>query len=312
MADLVTGEAVIVDVPYARYGSRMIAITLDLIIEVVVLVTALVLLTRSADRLDAAALGAIGLSAAVLVIVGYPTIFETLTRGRSLGKLALGLRVVSENGGPERFRQALLRALTGVIEIWMFMGSPALICSLLSAKGKRLGDVFSGTVVIQERLSARRGPIAIMPPALAGWAAGLELSGLADQTAAMARQFLARFYELTPAARDELGSRIASAVAATVSPPPPPGTPAAAYLSAVLAERRNRAQAGPPFARWLAPPAPFQPVPSTAPTGPVPAGPVPAGPVPAGPVPAASEPQTPDSERGQARQADGAGFAPPE
>ena len=47
----------------------------------------------------------------VLAIVGYPVIFETATRGRTLGKMALGLRVVSDDGGPERFRQALFRAL---------------------------------------------------------------------------------------------------------------------------------------------------------------------------------------------------------
>ena len=70
----------------------------------------------------------------VLTIVGYPTIFETATRGRSLGKLAMGLRVVSDDGSPERFRQALFRALAGVIEIWMLTGGPAVICSLVSRR----------------------------------------------------------------------------------------------------------------------------------------------------------------------------------
>ncbi len=106
MANLVTGEAVIVDVPYARFGSRMVAIMIDLAVQVTLLAVTVVLLTRSADSLDGAALAAIGLTVTVLVIVGYPTIFETLTRGRSLGKLTLGLRVVSDDGGPERFRQA--------------------------------------------------------------------------------------------------------------------------------------------------------------------------------------------------------------
>ena len=41
----------------------------------------------------------------VMTILGYPVIFESATRGRSLGKMALGLRVVSDDGGPERFRQ---------------------------------------------------------------------------------------------------------------------------------------------------------------------------------------------------------------
>lgn len=245
MADLVSGEAVVVDIPYARFGSRLLAIVIDLTIQAILLVIALVLLSHAAGSLDAASAAAIRLTVTVLVIAGYPTIFESLTRGRSAGKLALGLRVVSDNGGPERFRQALFRALAGVIEIWMLDGAPALICSLLSAKGKRLGDIFAGTVVIQERLPASRGPMATMPPALARWAASLELSGLADGTANAARQYLARYAELNPAARDELGRQIAATVAATVSPPPPPGVSPVNYLSAVLAERRARAQA-----RW--------------------------------------------------------------
>ena len=60
----------------------------------------------------------------MLVFVGYPLVFETATRGRSLGKMAMGLRVVSDDGGPERFRQALFRALASVVEIWMLFGQP--------------------------------------------------------------------------------------------------------------------------------------------------------------------------------------------
>ena len=113
----------------------------------------------------------------VLALVGYPIIFETTTRGRSLGKMALGLRVVSDDGGPERFRQALFRALAGFVEIWMFAGGPAVICSLVSPKGKRIGDVFAGTMVISER-APRLSPPPVMPPSMAWWASSLQLSGL--------------------------------------------------------------------------------------------------------------------------------------
>jgi hypothetical protein len=177
--------------------------------------------------------------------VGYPVLWETLTRGGSPGKFALGLRVVSDDGGPERFRQALVRGLAAVVEIWLLLGFPALISSLLSERGKRLGDVFAGTFVIQQRLPARRDAAALpaVSPELALWGAGLEMSGLTDQTAETARRYLARLPELTPAAQAELGERIAGAVRAQVSPLPPPGTPAVAYLSAVLAERRTREHA---------------------------------------------------------------------
>ena len=95
--------------------------------------------------------------------------------------------MVGDDGGPERFRQALVRALASVLEIWLLMGAPALITSLLSVKGKRLSDVFAGTFVIQERLRATTGAPVVMPPMLAAWAASLELSGLPGETAAIAR-----------------------------------------------------------------------------------------------------------------------------
>jgi len=96
--------------------------------------------------------------------------------------------------------------------------------------------------VIQERLPRRQSlpaALAVVPPPLVGWAQALELSGLQDHTAEQASSYLRRFYELTQAARDEFGYRIAAAVAAQVTPPPPPGTPPAAFLSAVLAVRRH-------------------------------------------------------------------------
>ena len=245
MADFVTGEAVVVDLPVARFPSRLLALAIDVVVQLVLLAAGAIVVTMllASHRLDDASAAASGLGWVVLVLVGYPVIFETVTRGRSLGKFALGLRVVGENGSPERFRQAMLRALVAVVEIWILEGVPALICSLVSEKGKRLGDVFAGTFVIQQRVPAQMAPPAMMPPALAGWAAGLELSGLPEQTAAMARQYLARYFELSPVARDEMGRRIAAAVAARVSPPPPPGTTPGDYLSAVLAERRARDQA---------------------------------------------------------------------
>jgi uncharacterized RDD family membrane protein YckC len=285
MTDVVTGEAVVLDVPCARFPSRLVAIVIDMTAQVLLVVALFLIIGATGVHMNAASLAAIALVALVGVIVGYPTIFETLSRGRTLGKLALGLRVVSDDGGPERFRQALVRALAAVVEIWLFTGAPALICSLLSAQGKRLGDLFAGTFVIQERLPPRRSlppVLSVVPPPLVGWSQTLQLSRLDDQTAEQAASYLRRFYELTPAARDEFGQRIAAAVAALITPPPPPGTPPAAFLSAVLAVRRQReaarlatqpARAMAPFPAWPVPPPPGTPAPPTAPAPPVPAVP---------------------------------------
>jgi uncharacterized RDD family membrane protein YckC len=246
MTEVVTGEAVVLDVPCARFPSRMVAIIIDMAVQIIIAAVVFGVIGAMANHMNAASTAALGIAALVLIFVVYPTTFETLSRGRSLGKLALGLRVVSDDGGPVRFRQALFRASAALLEIWLLTGAPALICSLLSAKGKRFGDLFAGTFVIQERLPRRPGlpaALAVVPPPLAGWAQALELSGLDDHTAEQAGSYLRRIYELTPAARDEFGQRIAAAVAAHVTPPPPPGTPPAAFLAAVLAVRRQREMA---------------------------------------------------------------------
>jgi uncharacterized RDD family membrane protein YckC len=247
VAEVVTGEAVVLEVPCARFPSRLLALALDLLIQGILLFALFLIvgLAVTNDGANPATAGAIALTVTIAIIVGYPVLWETLTRGGTPGKFALGLRVVGDDGGPERFRQALVRGLAAVVEIWLLLGCPALICSLLSERGKRLGDVFAGTFVIQQRPPGKRSAAELpaVSPELALWAASLEMSGLADQTAETARRYLARLPELTPAAQAELGERIAGAVRVQVSPLPPPGTPAVAYLSAVLAERRNREHA---------------------------------------------------------------------
>ena len=248
VAEIVTGEAVVLELPCARFPSRAVALFIDLVTQALLIAVLILGAGVGAGHLDGAALAAMALTTFVLILIGYPVLWETTTRGRSPGKFAMGLRVVSDDGGPERFRQALVRGLATIVDFWLvpFLFVPALICSLLSEKGKRLGDVFAGTFVIQQRLPTRRYLTvtpSMMPPELAAWAAGLELSGLTDQTAAIARGYLGRLAQLTPGARAQLGEHIATAVMGQVSPPPPPGTPAPAYLGAVLAERNRREHA---------------------------------------------------------------------
>ena len=236
---VVTGDAVVLDVQIAQLPVRALSAMIDVTVVFIAYIIGVVLWATTLTQFDNALSAAVLVIFTVLALVGYPIAFETSTRGRSLGKMALGLRVVSEDGGPERFRQALFRALAGVIEIWTFAGGPAVICSLLSPKGKRLGDVFAGTVVISER-APRLTPPPTMPPQLAWWASSLQLSGLGADQAELARQFLSRASQLDARVRDQMAYRITSEVVAQISPPPPPGTPPPLVLAAVLAERHQR------------------------------------------------------------------------
>jgi uncharacterized RDD family membrane protein YckC len=239
MSDVVTGDAVVLDVQIAQLPMRAVGALIDIVVIFTGYLLALMLWAATLSQFDDAAVAAIMIIFTVLVFVGYPLIFETATRGRSVGKIVMGLRVVSEDGGPERFRQALFRALSSVVEIWMLLGSPAVICSMLSPKAKRIGDIFAGTVVINERGPKLRPP-PTMPPSLAWWAASLQLSGLGAEQAELARQFLSRAPQLDPRLRDQMAYRIAGEVLSRIAPPPPPGTPPQLALAAVLAERHRR------------------------------------------------------------------------
>jgi len=234
---MVTGDAVVLDVQIAQLPVRALAALIDLTVVFIAYILGFTL--WAVADLDDALSAAVLIVFTVLTIVGYPVIFEVATRGRSLGKMALGLRVVSDDGGPERFRQALFRGLSGFIEIWMFAGAPAVVCSMLSTKGKRIGDVFAGTMVVSER-GPKMPPPVPMPPALAWWASSLQLSGLRPEQAELARQFLARASQLEPAMRDQMAHRIYAEVVAHISPPPPASAPPPLVLAAVLAERHRR------------------------------------------------------------------------
>jgi uncharacterized RDD family membrane protein YckC len=239
MSEVVTGDAVVLDVRVAQLPVRAVGALIDIAVILICYLVALMLWAATLSQFDDAVTAAIMIIFTVLVFVGYPLVLETATRGRTVGKLVMGLRVVSDDGSPERFRQAFFRALASVIEIWMLLGSPAVICSMLSPKAKRIGDVFAGTVVISER-GPKLGPPPAMPPYLAWWAASLQLSGLSAEQAEVARQFLARATQLDPMLRDQMAYRIADEVLGRVAPPPPPGTPPQLALAAVLAERHRR------------------------------------------------------------------------
>ena len=157
MTDLVTGEAVVLELRLAKVASRLLSLIIDLFVQFVLLIVGSLIIGGLASSVDEAAAAAIVAVFLVAVIVGYPAAFETLTRGRTLGKMALGLRVVRDDGGPTRFRHALVRALAAVIEIWLTIGAVALVVSLASSQGKRLGDYLAGTVVIRERVPTAVG-----------------------------------------------------------------------------------------------------------------------------------------------------------
>ncbi|MFD9130218.1 RDD family protein [Kitasatospora sp. NPDC059571] len=310
MSDLVTGEAVVLGLRTAKVPSRALAIALDLSVEFIGLAVTMTVVLTSLPGLDEAAAAAVVLGLSVFFLLGVPVMVETLSRGRSLGKLALGLRVVRSDGGPVRFRHALVRGLVGVLEIQMLVGAGAVISSLLSPQGRRLGDLFAGTLVVRERIPQAARAYAELPPvppallhAIGGELVALDLSAVPDGLWLAIRQFLGRQAQLDPAVAQTMAGSLAAELAGRTGRPAPYGLHPAAYLAAVLTERQRReweraagAARPQPYAGTGAPAVPAPGLPA------FPAGPA----APAAAVPPVVAPAVPQPEQPSAPPAGGA------
>lgn len=285
-----TGEAVVLGLRPAKLPSRALAVLLDLVVEFAAFFLLSLLSLVLLPGLDGAAAAALVICLMVLLLVAVPVLVETLSRGRSLGKAALGLRVVRVDGGPAGFRHALVRALVGVFEIILLTGVPAALCSLVSTDGRRLGDIFAGTLVVRERVPETAAPgLAVAPPpqvlaALGADLVRLDLSTVPPGLWLAIRQLLNRADQLDAQAALGMAQRLAGDVAERTGWPVPAGLHPALYLGAVLTERQRRewqratgtgAVPSPPPAPGPGPGAPTAPATPTAP-----------------PVPPASPPST--------------------
>ncbi len=237
---ILIGEGVVLDARPASFVTRFLGGLVDVAVIFAGFMLISIPLNYLPNSIDENWLVALGIFLAVLAMVLVPMTVETLTRGRSVGKLATGTRVVRDDGGPVYFRHALTRALVGVGELWMTLGSVAIIASLCNSKGKRLGDMVAGTYVIRVRgVQPTFAPL-FMPSMLAGWAGQADIRRLPDGLALSARQFLGRAAGLNPDSRHRLGIELAARIEEYVAPGPPPGTHPELFLAAVLCARRDR------------------------------------------------------------------------
>jgi len=245
MAEFTSGEAVALELPIARIPTRAAAFLIDVVVQVTcatVLLMALGVLIDSG--VDSAWSDAAVIVTIVAILVGYPVACETLMRGRTPGKAALGLRVLRADGGPIDFRHAMTRGLTGaIVDFWIFggFGAIAVLTSLCSPSARRVGDVLAGTVVVHADAPLPAPALARTPPWLADWAARLDLSGIPEDLGLAVRQFLTRLPTLTPQAQDRIGHQLADVICARISVARPQQYPPVQILGAILAERQRRA-----------------------------------------------------------------------
>lgn len=238
--ELVTGEAVALDLRPAGFVLRGAGAAIDWLVYFGGYLLLFLLLFNLAlqYRLDQAITTAIALSALVICIVVIPVAVETLTQGKSLGKLAIGARIVRDDGGAIGFRHAFIRGLTGVFETYMTLGGGAAIIALLNGRAKRLGDLIAGTYSQNERVSRYVPATFGVPLPLLEWSKTADVAKLPDALARRVAQFLAQASALTPDSRSRLARELANETSIYVSPVPA-GDPEL-FLAAVAVLRRER------------------------------------------------------------------------
>lgn len=238
--ELITGEAVALDVRPAGFVLRAAGAAIDWVLYFggYVGITVLFLTLSAQLGLDEAVNTAFGVIALVVCVVIAPIAVETVSQGRSLGKLAVGARVVRDDGGAIGLRHAMIRALTGVFEVYMTFGGGAAIIGLLNGRAKRLGDLIAGTTSQHERVPKVATQTFGIPTPLLEWSRTADVARLPDPLARRVAQFLAQAGGLTPQSRVLRARELANETAAFVSPLP--ATEPELFLAAVAVLRRER------------------------------------------------------------------------
>jgi len=242
--ELMTGEAVGLDLRPISFILRAAGAIIDFIayfglwLLILLAVTSPVL----SGFFDEASGRAVTLSALVFCLVVAPTAVETLSQGKSLGKLAVGGRIVRDDGGSIGLRHAFIRSLTGVLEVFSTLGGIASVTALLNGRTKRLGDLLAGTYSQNERVSKITPPVYGVPLELLGWATTADVARMPDGLSRRIAQFLRQASRLTPDARARMSRSLATEASGFVSPLPT--VDAELFLAAVSALRRDREYTG--------------------------------------------------------------------
>ena len=192
-ASVLALDNVPLELPVAGTGNRVLAAFLDVLLVGVALIAFLVgmfalSVTSRLSGVWALALVLIGI---FLIQYGYFAGVEIATGGRSFGKWALGLRVVTRQGGRPTVAAFLVRNVVRIVDV--MIGVPLMAFDPLS---RRLGDHLAGTVVVHGKGPEDERPLHRIPR---GWG-GSEVAVL--------ESFLRRAPEMEPARMETLARQL--------------------------------------------------------------------------------------------------------
>lgn len=238
--EVLSGEAVAIDVQPVGFLLRAVGAIIDMVLGYLVFI--LFIFVRiwlgDAGLLDEATDRIAIVASIVVSFVVLPITMEVALKGRSLGKLAIGGRIVRIDGGAAGFRHAFIRGLIGVLEIYMTFGGIAVLAGAFSARSQRLGDMVAGTYSQRVRTPKLNPSGQVLPPALTEWAQIADVARLPDRLARRISQFLQSAPRMVPAARARVAQELLADAAPFVSPIPP--APPEMLLVGITVLRRER------------------------------------------------------------------------
>ncbi len=173
---------------------------------------------------------------------GYFVVSEMASGGRSLGKAAVGLRVVRDGGLPITLRSSMVRNLLRIADVLPTSYLVGLTAMVASKEGKRLGDIAAGTLVVRLDRPAPAPPIEASSDGRAGEIRfdRAELARIGTNERALLRRTLRRLETLEGEAADGVRSRAVEALSARIGREPPSPVDELAFLHALWNATRRR------------------------------------------------------------------------
>ena len=146
-----TPERVSFDYQVAGLGTRAIAQVLDLLI-VTALLVALFFggIAVGAFFNNSVVYALLEIFGSFVIVFGYFWTSEALWSGQTLGKKAFRLRAVGDRGEPLTFMQAGIRNIVRIVDFLPYGYGVGLIVMFINGRGKRLGDLAAGTLVVKD------------------------------------------------------------------------------------------------------------------------------------------------------------------
>ena len=243
---IITPEAVVLELESAGIASRLFSGLIDALVQIGLYLLLILLVFFGLSLAGSYAVTTAQVIDAILlffVIFFYPLLAEMLSRGRTIGKAAMGLRVVTIEGGPIRFRHAALRSMGGLVDKWI---PPGGIVGTLFVLGtptrQRIGDLLAGTIVIRDpnRTALPAGIWFPVPPGYEGYAATIDPTAFTIDQYTVVRAFLIRIRELTPNARYSVALDLAGRVEHTLHHQRPIQVHPETFLLCVIARYQRR------------------------------------------------------------------------